>query len=62
MANIGNPEDVLKLDSNIAIPELNENQVLSRLLLQGIIQLIPRECLGISIQADSPFPSSPTLS
>ncbi|XP_022755367.1 2-methylene-furan-3-one reductase-like [Durio zibethinus] len=55
----GKPEDVLKLDSNVATPQLYEDQVLIKVVASGLNPVDAKRMLGIFIHADSPFPTVP---
>ncbi|MED6134951.1 hypothetical protein PIB30_041763 [Stylosanthes scabra] len=55
----GNIEDTLKLDSNIAIPEIKDDQVLIKVLAAALNPIDYKRALGFFKDSDSPFPTAP---
>lgn len=54
----GKPEDVLKLKSDVVVPELKEDQVLVKVMASGLNPVDNKRMLGIFVQAECPFPVS----
>ncbi|MFQ6620609.1 hypothetical protein Gotur_000411 [Gossypium turneri] len=55
----GKPEDVLKLKSDVVVPELKEDQVLVKVMASGLNPVDNKRMLGIFVQAECPFPTVP---
>ncbi|TYH46817.1 hypothetical protein ES332_D11G366200v1 [Gossypium tomentosum] len=55
----GKPEDVLKLKSDVVVPELKEDQVLVKVMASGLNPIDNKRMLGIFVQAECPFPVIP---
>ncbi|KAG8489805.1 hypothetical protein CXB51_017899 [Gossypium anomalum] len=55
----GKPEDVLKLKSDVVVPELKEDQVLVKVMASGLNPVDNKRMLGIFVQAECPFPLIP---
>lgn len=52
----GKPVDVLKLNSDVAVPQLKEDQVLIKVVAVGLNPVDFKRMLGMFIEADSPLP------
>lgn len=55
-AHHGKPVDVLKLDLDVAVPQLTEDQVLIKVVAAGLNPVDFKRMLGMFIGADSPLP------
>ncbi|OMO80687.1 Alcohol dehydrogenase superfamily, zinc-type [Corchorus capsularis] len=55
----GKPADVLKLKSDVALPQLKEDQVLVKVVATGLNPVDNKRMLGIFIHAECPFPTVP---
>ncbi|OMO69716.1 Alcohol dehydrogenase superfamily, zinc-type [Corchorus olitorius] len=55
----GKPADVLKLKSEVALPQLKEDQVLVKVVAAGLNPVDNKRMLGIFIHAECPFPTVP---
>ncbi|MFQ6620606.1 hypothetical protein Gotur_000062 [Gossypium turneri] len=55
----GKPEDVLKLKSDVVVPELKEDHVLVKVMASGLNPADNKRMLGIFVQAECPFPTVP---
>lgn len=55
----GNIEKILKFESNIPIPHINEDQVLIKVVAAGLNPIDYKRALGIFKDTDSPFPTAP---
>ncbi|KAK6267368.1 hypothetical protein QUC31_018205 [Theobroma cacao] len=58
-AHHGKPVDVLKLDLDVAVPQLTEDQVLIKVVAAGLNPVDFKRMLGMFIGADSPLPTVP---
>jgi len=52
----GNPIDVLKLDSNVTLPEVKEDQVLVKVVAASLNPVDSKRMLGYFKETDSPLP------
>lgn len=57
-AEYGKSSDVLKLGSDVAVPQLNDDQVLVKVVAAGINPVDFKRMLGLIKAADSPLPVS----
>ncbi|OMO53004.1 Alcohol dehydrogenase superfamily, zinc-type [Corchorus olitorius] len=55
----GKPADVLKLKSDIVVPQLKEDQVLVKVVAAGLNPVDNKRMLGIFVHAECPFPTVP---
>ncbi|XP_017632717.1 2-methylene-furan-3-one reductase-like isoform X1 [Gossypium arboreum] len=55
----GKPEDVLKLKSDVVVPELKEDQVLVKVMASGLNPVDNKRMIGIFVHAECPFPTVP---
>ncbi|KAA3459383.1 2-methylene-furan-3-one reductase-like [Gossypium australe] len=55
----GKPEDVLKLKSDVVVPDLMEDQVLVKVMASGLNPVDNKRMIGIFVQAECPFPTVP---
>ncbi|QHO43471.1 2-methylene-furan-3-one reductase isoform X2 [Arachis hypogaea] len=55
----GNIEETLKLDSNIALPQLKDDQVLIKVVAAALNPVDYKRALGFFKDSDSPFPTAP---
>ncbi|EOY02383.1 Oxidoreductase, zinc-binding dehydrogenase family protein isoform 2, partial [Theobroma cacao] len=58
-AEYGKSSDVLKLGSDVAVPQLNDDQVLVKVVAAGINPVDFKRMLGLIKAADSPLPIVP---
>ena len=52
----GNPIDVLKLDSNVTLPEVKEDNVLVKVVAASLNPVDSKRMLGYFKETDSPLP------
>ncbi|KAE8706256.1 2-methylene-furan-3-one reductase [Hibiscus syriacus] len=52
----GNPADVLKLSSNYSVPQLQQHEVLIKVMAAALNQVYFKRMLGVFIDSDSPLP------
>ena len=57
-AEYGKSSDVLKLDSDVVVPQLNDDQVLVKVVAAGINPIDFKRMLGMFKDIDSPLPVS----
>ncbi|KAL1163213.1 hypothetical protein V6Z11_A07G255000 [Gossypium hirsutum] len=55
----GKPEDVLKLKSDVVVPELKEDQVLVKVMASGLNPVDNKRMIGIFVHAECPFSTVP---
>ncbi|TYI20690.1 hypothetical protein ES332_A07G256100v1 [Gossypium tomentosum] len=55
----GKPEDVLKLKSDVVVPELKEDQVLVKVMASGLNPVDNKRMIGIFVHAECPLPTVP---
>ncbi|XP_038998419.1 2-methylene-furan-3-one reductase-like [Hibiscus syriacus] len=55
----GNPADVLKLSSNYSVPQLQQHEVLIKVMAAALNQVYFKRMLGVFIDSDSPLPIVP---
>ncbi|WRX21980.1 Alcohol dehydrogenase-like [Theobroma cacao] len=58
-AQHGKPADVLKLKSDVAVPQVKEDQVLVKVVAAGLNRPDNKRMIGIFIHAECPFPTIP---
>ncbi|OMO80683.1 Alcohol dehydrogenase superfamily, zinc-type [Corchorus capsularis] len=58
-AHHGNPVDVLKLESDVDVPQVKDDQVLIKVVAAGLNPVDFKRILGLFIEADSPLPTVP---
>ena len=56
----GKAVDVLKLDSNVTVPEVKEDQVLVKVVAASLNPVDSKRMLGYFKETDSPFPVRPS--
>lgn len=54
----GKPADVLKLKSDVPVPQVKEDQVLVKVVAAGLNPVDNKRMLGIFVHAECPFPVS----
>lgn len=55
----GKPEDVLKLESDVAVPDVNDDQVLIKVVAAALNPVDTKRMAGLFKATDSPLPVKP---